>query len=245
MTQATMTDTTHTQHHDCCNHDDNSVIIVTCHLDRSQLADSEDCDCEKHIHYSVAGQQILVDNRESFVVQFPEAYRNAISPLGLLSIGEEKKNIDLDNPFTMMIELPDDISALECPEGRSCKHFHLHVLDTIFQTVYVTLEPAPAFSGHEGMWWIVEIAVHQITQDRVDIDENRCHGGGKRSGPHQKAKSPTKKMRVKGPCAVDSDGDEIPDLISSSSSSDESSDESDDDESKTKPEAKEPDSASK
>jgi hypothetical protein len=144
---------------------------VICYLNKSVLADVNDCDCnsQKHIHYSVSNQQFLINSGDSFTVQFPETYRQASSPLGLLSI--ENKKINLDNPFMALIETPDDISELECPENLSCKHIYLHSEDTIFHTIYVSFMPAPSLSGHKGMWWVVEIAVHQIEYNNIGIDK--------------------------------------------------------------------------
>jgi hypothetical protein len=163
--------------------DKSSVCHVVCHLDESQHDYSKNgCGCAQHIHYSVSGQRHIVGNGDTICVQFPETLGEAVSPSELPSIGEERKD-GQDDPFTMMIEIPGNISALGCPEGKSCRHFHIHTWGNIFQTVYVSLLPAPACSGYKGKWWVVEIAVHQITQDQIDLDKNSCSGDGEHSGP--------------------------------------------------------------
>jgi hypothetical protein len=68
-----MTDTNHTQEDDFDrNQHEDFLEGVICLLDKLQLIDSKDSECEKHIHYSVAEQKVLVSNSVALAVQFPK-----------------------------------------------------------------------------------------------------------------------------------------------------------------------------
>lgn len=163
----------------------------------SQTIVPEKCSCEKHVIYDVSRQKILVDNLDDVRMVFPELNRDVMSPMKKVSLIDGEKE-DMDLQFVMAVNMPDDIASLECPEDGKCKHFHLHALDTCYQTVYFTLVPAPPCSGHPELWWLVEIQVHMVAQEMIDVEDNRCHNQNrKRDGPGipNRIQSPRKRSR--------------------------------------------------
>jgi hypothetical protein len=213
-----------------CGHDHPEFPSVVCDPDYSIVVPSDSCSCSEHRHYDVSWHKLVLQGGEDIEIHFLKPCSEIYSHLQMMSMDDIKCP---DENFVMGVSIPDEIDVLECPDNMVCKHFHVHVLGTIFQTVYFTCQPAPM---HPGLWWLTEITTHTLPQELVDVENNRCHNisckRNRDTSLPDDVLSPLKKIRVDSPAPQQSalenpeniqppveSMDDLPDLLSSSDSS--------------------------